>query len=122
MSINLNYENGILISASTRGDGKIGENVTTNISNINGIPKKLQGQFCPEQIEIRGEIFLNKKDFIKLNEKIDQKNKFSNPRNAAAGSLRQLNSNITKQRPLKFIAHGIGKCSKKYSAISNFLQ
>jgi len=120
LSINLNYEDGILKSASTRGDGKIGENVTTNVSNIIGISKKLHGKNYPRQIEIRGEIFLNKKDFIKLNNKLSEKNKFSNPRNAAAGSLRQLNSNITKQRPLKFIAHGIGSCSKEYLTLSEF--
>ena len=97
LSINLYYEKGLLISASTRGDGKVGENVTKNIINIVGIPLKLFDENCPEEIEIRGEIFLNKKDFIKLNNRLDDNNKFSNPRNAAAGSLRQLDPDIVKQ-------------------------
>ena len=120
LSVNLNYQNGILESASTRGDGKIGENVTKNIQTIVGIPSKLQEENYPKQIEIRGEVFLNKKDFILFNEGLDEKDKFSNPRNAAAGSLRQLDSNITKQRPLKFLAHGIGKSTKKYITMSEF--
>jgi len=120
LSVNLNYQDGILESASTRGDGKIGENVTKNIETIVGIPSKLEDKNFPEQIEIRGEIFLNKKDFIQLNKGLSKKNKFSNPRNAAAGSLRQLDSNVTKQRPLKFLAHGIGESTKKYITMSEF--
>ena len=120
LSINLNYEKGILKSATTRGDGKVGENVTNNVSTITDIPKKLHGEKFPEQIEIRGEIFLNKKDFLKLNNKLDEKNKFSNPRNAAAGSIRQLDSNITRQRPLHFIAHGLGYSTNRYLSISDF--
>jgi len=69
---------------------------------------------------ILGEIFLNKKDFIELNKKMNFKDKFSNPRNAAAGSLRQLDSSITKKRPLKFLAHGIGESTKKYINMSEF--
>jgi len=120
LSLNLLYKNGILISASTRGDGSIGENVTNNIAKVNEIPKKLNSNNPPKEIEIRGEIFLEKKDFIELNSKLDDKNKFSNPRNAAAGSLRQLDPNITKQRPLKFIAHGIGYTTKNYKTILDF--
>ena len=120
LSINLNYEDGFLKSASTRGDGKIGENVTQNVLNINGIPTKLNNNNLPKQIEIRGEIFLNKTDFIKLNKTMKEKNKFSNPRNAAAGSLRQLDSEITKKRPLKFLAHGLGETSKEYITINDF--
>jgi len=120
LSINLNYQDGILVSASTRGDGKIGENVTKNIQTINSIPLKLQETNYPRQIEIRGEIFLNKKDFIELNKRMNLKDKFSNPRNAAAGSLRQLDSSITKKRPLKFLAHGIGESTKKYINMSEF--
>ena len=122
LSLNLNYEKGILISASTRGDGKVGENVTNNIINIKDIPKRLMGKNFPNEVEIRGEVFLNKKDFIKLNKSLNEKNKFSNPRNAAAGSLRQLDANITKQRPLNFIAHGLGYSSKKYDTYLEFYE
>ena len=122
LSVNLNYRDGILESASTRGDGKTGENVTKNILTVVGIPSKLQDKNYPKQIEIRGEIFLNKNDFIQLNKGLNEKNKFSNPRNAAAGSLRQLDSNVTKQRPIKFLAHGIGESTKKYITISEFYE
>ena len=88
LSLNLTYQNGNLISAATRGDGKIGENVTQNIANIKNIPLKLNNNY-PDLIEIRGEVFLTKLDFEKINKLLDEKNKFSNPRNAAAGSLRQ---------------------------------
>lgn len=120
LSVNLTYQNGFLISAATRGDGFVGEDVTKNVSNIENIPKNLKGNNFPKIIEIRGEIFLNKKDFIQLNKKLDDKNKFSNPRNAAAGSLRQLDPGISKNRPLKFIAHGIGKTEKNYKTIIDF--
>ena len=119
LSLNLTYKNGILISAATRGDGNIGENVTKNISNIKNIPQKLNKNF-PDLIEIRGEVFINKSDFEKINSKMDEKNQFSNPRNAAAGSLRQLDYNISKSRPLKFLAHGIGKSSKDFLKFDNF--
>ncbi|PPR45373.1 MAG: DNA ligase [Alphaproteobacteria bacterium MarineAlpha5_Bin7] len=120
LSINLNYEFGVLVSASTRGDGKIGENVTNNVKHIQGIPIMLKKNNVPQQVEIRGEIFLNKIDFVKLNNEIEDKNKFSNPRNAAAGSLRQLDSKITRMRPLKFLAHGLGKTTREYLTISDF--
>ena len=119
LSLNLIYKDGILISAATRGDGKIGENVTKNITNIENIPKVLNKGF-PDLIEIRGEVFINKLDFEMINSKLDDKNKFSNPRNAAAGSLRQLDYSISKSRPLKFIAHGIGLSSKKFIQFDNF--
>ena len=99
ISINLYYKNGKLISASTRGDGKIGENVTNNILTIKDIPTTLSGINIPKEIEIRGEIFLTKNDFFLINKLLEDKYKFSNPRNAAAGSIRQLNTNITKKRP-----------------------
>ena len=120
LSLNLLYENGKLKTASTRGDGKIGEDVSNNIINVIGIPKQLNGWEHPKEIEIRGEIFLNKKDFIKLNSNLQEKHKFSNPRNAAAGSLRQLDPNITKTRPLRFIAHGLGYTEKKYMTVNEF--
>ncbi len=108
LSLNLTYEKGNLICAATRGDGIIGENVTKNITNIENIPQKLKNYY-PDFIEIRGEIFITKSDFEKINFEMDEKNKFANPRNAAAGSLRQLNYHISRSRPLHFLAHGIGK-------------
>ena len=119
LSLNLVYENGNLKSAGTRGDGFIGEDVTENILNIKNIPSKLNKDF-PDFIEIRGEIFLNKSDFEKLNSKLENKSKFANPRNAAAGSLRQLDISISHSRPLKFIPHGIGKCSYNFDTIENY--
>tara|TARA_B110000116_G_scaffold272174_1_gene295607 strand:- start:329 stop:2359 length:2031 start_codon:yes stop_codon:yes gene_type:complete len=122
LSLNLFYKFGKLISASTRGDGVIGENVTNNVYNIDGIPFKLNTKSPPDEIEIRGEVYLEKNDFIKLNSKLDIKNKFSNPRNAAAGSLRQLDAKISNDRPLKFLAHGLGFSTKKYLDIAEFYQ
>ncbi len=109
-----------MLSASTRGDGFIGEEVKENVENIIGITSKLRGKFLPSEIEIRGEVFLNKSDFIKLNSKLDKKEKFSNPRNAAAGSLRQIDKSITQSRPLRFIAHGLGHTTKNYLSIDDF--
>ena len=119
LSLNLVYKNGNLVSAGTRGDGFIGEDVTENILNIKNIPSKLKKDF-PDFIEIRGEVFLNKSDFEKLNSKLENKSKFANPRNAAAGSLRQLDISISHSRPLKFIPHGIGKCSYNFDKIENY--
>ena len=119
LSLNLVYEKGVLVSAATRGDGNTGENVTENILNIINIPKFLKKNY-PDFIEIRGEVFINKNDFITINQSLDEKNKFANPRNAAAGSLRQLNVSISHQRPLNFIPHGIGKSSINYNSISDY--
>ena len=110
-----------LLNAITRGDGKIGEDVTQNILHIENIPNNLSINY-PEVIEIRGEVYLSKKDFKRLNEKLPEKEKFANPRNAAAGSLRQLDSKISKSRPLKFIAHGLGYSTKKYLTIDEFYE
>ena len=106
LSVNLVYENGGLVIAATRGDGLNGEIITGNVSTILEIPQKLKAKSPPKQIEIRGEIFITKKDFLDLNTKSN--NQFANPRNAAAGSLRQLDKEITARRPLRFIAHGFG--------------
>ena len=106
LSLNLIYENGILKEGVTRGNGEIGEVVTDNISTIKEIPKKLKTIKPPQMIEIRGEVFIIREDFDILNK--ENGTKFANPRNAAAGSLRQLDKNITQSRPLKFIAHGFG--------------
>ncbi|MFL2543929.1 MAG: NAD-dependent DNA ligase LigA [Alphaproteobacteria bacterium] len=121
LSLNLTYKDGALISAATRGDGTIGEDVTLNTLNIKNIPKKLKGKF-PSSIEIRGEVFLTKKDFDNINSKLDDKNKFANPRNAAAGSLRQLDANISKTRPLQFLAHGIGYSSYEFTYFDEYYE
>ncbi len=110
LSCAIEYKNGIFFRASTRGDGKTGEDVTPNVKTIKSIPLKLQGKNLPKYFEIRGEIFIDKKDFDFLRE--EQVNKgsepFANPRNAAAGSLRQKDSNITAKRKLKFYTHSYG--------------
>ena len=119
LSLNLIFKNGKLISAATRGNGIEGENVTENIKNIKSIPLVLSSNY-PELIEIRGEIFIEKKDFEIINSLLKEKEKFANPRNAAAGSLRQLDTSISHKRPLKFIAHGLGKTSKNYNSILDY--
>ncbi|ABJ90520.1 NAD-dependent DNA ligase LigA [Buchnera aphidicola] len=110
LAVNLFYKNGILISASTRGNGSVGENITKNILMISSIPKKIAGSNIPKKIEIRGEIFMRKSDFFILNQscKLSGKKEFSNPRNAAAGSVRQLNPEIVKKRKLNFFVYGFG--------------
>ena len=127
LSINLVYENGKFTRAATRGDGEIGEDVTQNIKTIRSIPMTLKTDNPPEKIEIRGEIILAIKAFEKLNR--DQANReekvFANPRNAAAGSLRQLDSKITASRPLTGFFYGLGELipSKKFTlpkTISDF--
>ena len=112
-SISLRYEHGVLVSAGTRGDGSSGEEVTPNIRTIRTIPLKLQGKGWPKIFEIRGEIVLPIKAFEQLNaEQLKQGGKlFANPRNAAAGSLRQLDSRITAGRPLTFFPWGMGEVS-----------
>jgi len=106
LSVNLIYENGKLETAATRGNGKIGEIITSNIRTINDIPEKIDFEDAPSSMEIRGEIFMTKDDFVVLNK--SSNNQFANPRNAAAGSLRQIDPNVTAKRPLKFISHGFG--------------
>ena len=114
-AVSLIYKDGILVKGVTRGDGSMGEDITSNIKTIKTIPQKtlLTNKLTtPNYLEIRGEVFISKKDFIKLNQsaiKNDEKT-FANPRNAAAGSLRQLDPSITSKRPLSFIAHGFGEC------------
>ena len=112
-AVSIIYEKGHLVSALTRGDGFLGEDITSNIQTIKSIPLKLlPSDFTiPDHLEVRGEIFISKKDFEKLNEDAKRNNEkiFANPRNAASGSLRQLDPKITAARPLSFIAHGIGE-------------
>lgn len=110
LAISLRYENGVLVQAATRGDGTTGENVTANIRTVRAIPLRLHGDNLPQVIDVRGEVLMYKEDFARLNQRqrdAGQK-EFANPRNAAAGSLRQLDSRITAQRTLRFFAYGIG--------------
>ena len=115
LSISLIYKNGILTNAVTRGDGFTGEIVTSNIKTIRDIPHQLKSPF-PKSIEIRGEIFMKKNIFVKLNNKqsLIGKNIFANPRNAAAGSIRQRDVNVMKERSLNFYAYTIGECSEDF--------
>lgn len=108
----LHYEQGRLVAAATRGDGQTGEDVTANIRTIDSIPHKLIAPF-PKTVEIRGEIYMDKADFFTLNATREANGEavFANPRNAAAGSLRQLNTSITASRKLKFLAYGLGQLS-----------
>ena len=110
LAVNLRYLNGELVSAATRGDGVVGEDVTANVLTIKTIPEKLKGTGHPAQVEIRGEIFFGVEDFAKLNEGLVAEGKapFANPRNSASGSLRQKDSKVTASRPLQMLVHGIG--------------
>ncbi len=110
LAINLRYQNGQLISAATRGDGSVGEDVTRNVMTVKGIPHNLSGKNHPALVEIRGEVFYSLADFAKLNQSLIDagKSPFANPRNSASGSLRQKDSSVTARRPLQMIVHGIG--------------
>ncbi|WP_050462728.1 NAD-dependent DNA ligase LigA [Herbaspirillum autotrophicum] len=110
LAINLRYEDGVLVEAATRGDGSTGENVTANIRTIRAIPLRLHGDRVPRVLDVRGEVLMYKDDFARLNQRQRDAGlkEFANPRNAAAGSLRQLDSRITAQRALRFFAYGIG--------------
>ncbi len=111
LAIDLVYERGQLVRAATRGDGRTGEDVTANVRTIRSIPARLRGDGVPETLEVRGEIFLPVKAFEKLNESLLDLGKppFANPRNAAAGSLRQKDPRSTASRPLDAIIHGVGR-------------
>ena len=111
LAIDLVYERGRLTSAATRGDGRTGEDVTLNVKTIKSVPDRLAGDDVPELLEVRGEVFLSEASFNRLNETLQEAGKpaFANPRNAAAGSLRQKDPRITASRALGAIVHGIGR-------------
>ena len=110
LAINLKYENGELVSALTRGNGATGEDVTLNVKTIKGLPHTLKGKKVPALIEVRGEVFFPLAAFAELNDGLEEAGKslFANPRNAAAGSLRQKDPRVTASRPLSIVVHGIG--------------
>lgn len=117
LSLSLRYENGHLVSAATRGDGAVGENVTTNVMTMQDIPKTLPVA-VPEIIEVRGEVYMRRDDFATLNERQLElgKQTYVNPRNTAAGSLRQLDPKVTASRPLKFFAYAWGETKPELPA------
>nr|WP_218059135.1 NAD-dependent DNA ligase LigA [Gilliamella apicola] len=110
LAVSLLYENGHFIRAATRGDGTTGEDITANVKTIKTIPLVLHGDNIPNRLEVRGEVFMTHKGFEKLNADAEKRNEkaFANPRNAAAGSLRQLDPKITAKRPLTFFCYGVG--------------
>lgn len=110
LAVSLLYEDGILVRAATRGDGTTGENITANVRTIRAIPLMLQGENIPRRLEVRGEVFLPQAGFEKINDEARRTGSkiFANPRNAAAGSLRQLDPRVTAKRPLTFFCYGVG--------------
>lgn len=113
LAVSLLYQNGALVRGATRGDGTTGEDISVNVRTVRNIPLKLHGKGWPETLEVRGEVFMSKAGFERLNaSQLEVGGKtFANPRNAAAGSLRQLDSKITANRPLEFCCYGIGQVS-----------
>ena len=129
LAVSLRYQNGLFMQGATRGDGQTGEDISANLKTVQSIPLQLTGVDIPEILEIRGEVFMSKLSFHALNErqKALGEKLFANPRNAAAGSLRQLDARITKTRPLQFFAYGIGfvdgwQLPETHSAILSQLQ
>jgi len=122
LAVSLLYVDGLLVQAATRGDGTTGENITENVRTINAIPLKLQGEGWPTRLEVRGEVFMPKAGFDALNEVALKKGlkPFANPRNAAAGSLRQLDSKIAATRPLSFYAYSVGVVEGAELSLSHY--
>src|SRR3546814_2479461 len=117
LSCALHYEQGRLVQGATRGDGTTGEDITANVRTIADLPKQLKGKGWPELLEVRGEVYMSRRAFMELNvrqEKAGDKI-FANPRNAAAGSLRQLDPQVTAARPLHFFAYSWGALSEEPS-------
>ena len=113
LAISLRYESGLLVQAATRGDGSRGEDVTHNVRTIPSVPLRLLGEDWPQVLEVRGEIYMPLAGFERLNQRarVNGEKGFANPRNAAAGSLRQLDPKITAQRPLAMYCYGFGEIS-----------
>uniref|UniRef100_UPI00242D30F7 NAD-dependent DNA ligase LigA n=1 Tax=Pseudomonas qingdaonensis TaxID=2056231 RepID=UPI00242D30F7 len=114
LAVSLLYRDGLLVQGATRGDGTTGEDISVNVRTIRNVPLKLQGKGWPAVLEVRGEVFMSKEGFERLNAaqaEIGGKT-FANPRNAAAGSLRQLDSKLTASRPLEFCCYGVGQVSE----------
>jgi DNA ligase (NAD+) len=117
LSCSIRYENGVLVRAATRGDGRIGEDVTANVRTIGEIPKRLTGSGWPEVIEVRGEVYLGHEEFTAMNAAAEAAGQrtYANPRNAAAGSLRQIDPKVTAARPLRFFAYAWGLISAPFA-------